>query len=162
MRYGLGYQGSKNKIAEWVVEQLPAAETLVDLFAGGCSITHCAMLKNKYKKYIANDKAPIIDLFKKAINGEYSNETRWIDRETFFAEEEKDPYIKYCWSFGNSGKSYLYSKEIEPWKKDLHYPTRERIVGVTEALTMNNFITGRRLKIIYLFPSIRCQSHSSK
>lgn len=89
MRYGLGYQGSKNKIAEWVVEQLPTAETLVDLFAGGCSITHCAMLENKYKKYIANDKAPIISLFQKAINGEYSSETRWIDRETFSAEKKK-------------------------------------------------------------------------
>lgn len=32
MNYGLPYQGSKNGIAEWVVGQLPAAETFVDLF----------------------------------------------------------------------------------------------------------------------------------
>lgn len=37
MRYGVGYQGSKNKIAEWVVENLPSGEILVDLFAGGCA-----------------------------------------------------------------------------------------------------------------------------
>ena len=35
MNYGLPYQGSKNGIAEWVVGQLPAAETFVDLFCGG-------------------------------------------------------------------------------------------------------------------------------
>ena len=29
--------------------------------------------------------------------------------------------IKICWSFGNNGKNYLYSREIETWKKALHY-----------------------------------------
>ena len=122
MRYGLGYQGSKNKIAEWVVEQLPTADTLVDLFAGGCSITHCAMAKNKYKNYIINDiQDDIVTLFCDAVNGKYKNETRWIDRETFRREKDTDPYIKYCWSFSNNGLGYLYSKEIEPWKKAVHY-----------------------------------------
>ena len=53
--YGLPYMGSKNRIAEWVVENLPSAGTLVDLFAGGCAITHCAMLSGKFKHVIAND-----------------------------------------------------------------------------------------------------------
>ena len=122
MRYGLGYQGSKNKIAEWVVEQLPAADTLVDLFAGGCSITHCAMAQNKYKNYIINDiQSDVVTLFCNAVNGKYENETRWIDRETFFKEKDEDPFIKYCWSFSNNGVHYLYAKEIEPWKKAVHY-----------------------------------------
>lgn len=30
MRYGTPYKGSKNAIAPWVVEHLPAAETFVD------------------------------------------------------------------------------------------------------------------------------------
>lgn len=37
--YGLPYMGSKNKIAEWVVAHIPQADTLVDLFAGGCAVT---------------------------------------------------------------------------------------------------------------------------
>ena len=52
MRYGLPYIGSKNAIAEWVVDLLPEADVLCDLFCGGCAITHCALLKNKYKKTI--------------------------------------------------------------------------------------------------------------
>ena len=35
MRYGMPYQGSKSRIADWVVSVLPRSHTLVDLFAGG-------------------------------------------------------------------------------------------------------------------------------
>ena len=34
-RYGLPWQGSKSRIAEWVVDVLPPSHTLVDLFGGG-------------------------------------------------------------------------------------------------------------------------------
>ena len=68
------------------------------------------------------------DLIKKAINGDYQNEKRWISREDFFKLKEKDGYIKYCWSFSCAGINYLYSKEIEPWKKALHYA---RVLGDT-------------------------------
>ena len=34
-RYGMPWQGSKSRIAEWVVDVLPPSHTLVDLFAGG-------------------------------------------------------------------------------------------------------------------------------
>lgn len=44
MRYGLPYKGSKNKIAERIVDFLPKAKNFYDLFAGGCAITHCAEL----------------------------------------------------------------------------------------------------------------------
>lgn len=33
--YGMPYKGSKNSIAKWVLENLPPAETLYDLFGGG-------------------------------------------------------------------------------------------------------------------------------
>lgn len=35
MGYGIGYKGSKNKIAEEILEQLPSGNRLVDLFGGG-------------------------------------------------------------------------------------------------------------------------------
>jgi len=44
MRYGLPYKGSKNGIAKKIVDALPAGEVFVDLFAGGCAVTHAAML----------------------------------------------------------------------------------------------------------------------
>lgn len=114
--------GSKNKIAERFIALLPPAETFVDLFAGGCAMTHAALISGKYKKVIANDlDGRGIELFTRAIRGDYKNETRWIDRETFEKYKDSDPYICLCWSFGNSGTCYLYSKEIEEWKKALHY-----------------------------------------
>ena len=121
MNYGLPYKGSKNKIAEWVVSNFPQKDNFYDLFAGGCAITHCAMLQNKFKTYSINDVLDIPQLFVDAINGKYKNETRWISREDFFRLKDTDPYIKTCWSFGNNGKGYMYSREIEPWKKAVHF-----------------------------------------
>ena len=51
MNYGLPYMGSKNKIAEWVVGHFPEKKHFYDLFAGGCAVTHCAMLKNKFETF---------------------------------------------------------------------------------------------------------------
>ena len=53
--YGLPYQGSKNTIAEWILEKMPPAVMFFDLFAGGCAITHAAILSNKYKIFHVND-----------------------------------------------------------------------------------------------------------
>ena len=119
--------GSKNKIARDIVEQLPAAEYFVDLFCGGCSVTHAAMLSRKYKKFIINDIAPDMPrLFVDAINGKYRNEKRWISREDFERLKDTDTYVRTCWSFGNDGHSYIYGRKIEPWKKALHYA---RVLG---------------------------------
>ena len=41
MKYGLPYQGSKSRIADWVLSVLPASHTLVDLFAGGGCDSAC-------------------------------------------------------------------------------------------------------------------------
>lgn len=57
-RYGLPYKGSKNKIANEIVEQLPGGDCLVDLFAGGGAITHAALLSGKWKQFIMNDVQP--------------------------------------------------------------------------------------------------------
>ncbi len=121
MRYGLSYQGSKNDIAQWVIDHLPPADVLIDAFAGGCAITHCAMLSHKFKRIIANDIDDIPSLFIDAINGKYRDETRWISREDFFALKDTDPYVATSWSFKNDRKTYLYSKEIEPYKRAFHF-----------------------------------------
>ena len=55
MNFGLPYMGSKNQIAKDIINALPSGDRFVDLFAGGCSMTHCAMLSGKYKCFLAND-----------------------------------------------------------------------------------------------------------
>lgn len=120
MKYGTPYMGSKSKIAEWVVSNLPAAGSLYDLFAGGCAVTHCALLSGKYGHIYANDIGAAPRLFVDAANGKYRNMTGWVSREEFYAEKESDPYVKWCWSFGNNGRDYMYSRKIEAAKHALH------------------------------------------
>ena len=122
MKYGLPYKGSKNKLAERIVSLLPKRTHLIDLFCGGCAVSHAALLRNKYEHIHINDinwMCPT--LFIDALNGKYQNETRWISREDFFRLKDTDPYVAVVWSFGNNMQSYLYSKEIEPLKKAIHY-----------------------------------------
>ena len=116
MNYGLPYQGSKSKICEDVINHLPTADNLYDLFAGGCAVTDIALRKGLYNRYIVNDISDVPALFVKAVNGEYANEKRWISREDFYLLKDTDPYVRICWSFGNNGKSYMYSQDVEPWK----------------------------------------------
>lgn len=114
--------GSKNRIAEWVVDILPASDRLYDLFAGGCAITHCAMLSGKWNNYVINDINPgVTQLFLDAMDGKYKDENRWISREDFFKLKDDDPFVACCWSFGNDWRTYMYGPNIEPYKKACHY-----------------------------------------
>ena len=114
MRYGIPYQGSKSRIAEWVVSQLPPADTLVDLFAGGCAITHAALLSGKYSHVIANDLTKGPNVFRDAINGEFDDMQGGITRDEFLASD--DDAIKLLYSFGNNRNDYLWSPELESVK----------------------------------------------
>ena len=120
--YGLPYTGSKSRIAHWVIDNLPRGRVLIDAFAGGCAITHRALLSQKWQTIIANDingKYP--QLFLDAIHGRYRDEKRWISRQDFERLKSKDAFVACCWSFGNDLQHYMYSKAIEPYKRALHY-----------------------------------------
>ena len=120
MNYGLPYKGSKNSIAKWVISNLPASHTFVDLFAGGCAVTHAAILSGKFGRFIANDITEYPQVFRDAIDGKYRNECRWISREDFFRLKDDDPYVRLCWSFGSGMQTYLYAPEVERFKKHMH------------------------------------------
>lgn len=119
---GLPYKGGKNKLAERIVSLFPRAEHFYDLFAGGCAIAHCALLKNKFPHVHINDINPMMpQAFVKALQGGFDDEDRWISREDFMRLKDTDPYVAICFSFGNDLKTYCYGKEVEPLKKALHY-----------------------------------------
>lgn len=122
MKYGLPYKGSKNKLAERIVDFLPDGEHLIDLFCGGCAVTHRAMLCGKYPHVHINDiDWRPVRLFEDALAGMYDNEDRWISREDFFRLKDTDPYVAVVWSFGNNMRDYLYSRQIEPLKRAIHF-----------------------------------------
>ena len=116
--YGLPYQGSKNKIAEFIISKLPRAEHFYDLFAGGCAITHCALVSGKYNHIHANDiQVKYPQLFYDAAHGKYRNENRVITRDEFFMFKDSDALVELCWSFGNGRTAYLWDKNIEDVKQ---------------------------------------------
>lgn len=122
--FGVPYQGSKNRIAKDIIEVLPAGHRFVDLFAGGCAMTHAAILSGKYKSFLVNDKYPYgLRLFQMGVKGELDDPKylRWVPREDFEKEKDIDPFVKLGWSFSNNGKDYMYNTKIEPTKKALHY-----------------------------------------
>jgi len=124
-QYGLPYMGSKAKIIPSLALLFPKAKNFYDLFGGGGAVTHYMALhkKHRYEQFYFNEiKADIVELIKRAINGEYNYDVfkpRWISREDFFANLD-DPYVRCCWSFGNNQKGYLFGSEIEQYKKTMH------------------------------------------
>ena len=122
MNYGLPYKGSKNRIAKKILDVLPAAPVLYDVFCGGCAITHAALLSGKYSKVVANDiNGMIPHAFESAITGGFRNEDRWISRDDFQRLYKTDPYVAVCFSFGSNLRWYCYARDLEPYKRALHY-----------------------------------------
>ena len=122
MRYGLPYKGSKSRIVDELLTVMPPAEHFYDLFCGGCAVAHAAMLSGKWGTVHINDINPMMpEAFVKAINGGFDGEDRWISHEDFFRLRDTDPYASICFSFGNDLKSYCYARELEPYKKAMHY-----------------------------------------
>ena len=122
MNYGLPYKGSKNRIAKRILDVLPAAPVLYDVFCGGCAVTHAALLSGKYSRVVANDiNSMIPHAFEKALRGGFRTEDRWISRDDFQKLYKTDPYAAICFSFGNNLHEYCYARELEPYKRALHY-----------------------------------------
>ena len=123
MRYGVPYTGSKNSIAEWVIDHLPPAENFVDLFCGGCAVTHAAMLSGRYRRFIENDiNADITQFFIDCMRGKYTTENHkdFISSEVFRQKKDIDTYISIVWSFGNNRLDYLYGSDKEDIKRAFH------------------------------------------
>lgn len=120
MKYGLTYQGSKTDLAEWVVESIPPAPVFIDLFAGGCAVAHAAAASGKWGKVVANDATDSVMLFRDAVMGKYQNCSRWVSKEEFDLLKEVDAYARILFSFGCNGQDYMYSRDIEPYKKAMH------------------------------------------
>ena len=83
-KLGLPYQGSKRRIAAKIVDLFPAAQVLVDVFAGGCAVTHAALLSGKFDKVIANDLSDDPQLFYYCMKYGVPEKPKWVSRDEFF------------------------------------------------------------------------------
>ena len=152
--FGLPYMGSKSGIAEWVISKLPSADVFVEPFAGGCAVTHAAILSGKYKKIIFNDITDSTQVFLDAIRGKFRNENRWISREDFKRLKDTDDYVRICFSFGNDQRTYVYG-DIEPYKRAFHYavvfqdlqPFKDLGVFIPKSVVKSDNIISRRMSV---------------
>ena len=120
--YGICYMGSKNALAERIVALLPSASHLIDVFAGGCAVTHCAMKSGKWQHVHANDiNEMIVGAFRRAINGDFIGERRWVSHEEFNRVRDTDAYAAICFSFGGNMRRYAYSPANEDLERALHF-----------------------------------------
>ena len=118
--YGVPYQGSKSRLAERIVELLPPAGALYDLFAGGCAVAHCALLSGKWRRVVANDVTDSALFFGDVAAGRYRGRHEWIGREDFARLKDADAWVRLVWSFGNDQRTYLYGMDVEPYKRAVH------------------------------------------
>ena len=123
--YGIPYMGSKTKMARTIHRILPSGERFVDLFGGGFAMSHSALLlPKKYKSVLYNDyNTLLVNLIKDALHGKFSYKNfkpEFITRQDFDRLKDSDGYVKYIWSFGNSGKNYLFAEDVEPLKHMAH------------------------------------------
>lgn len=124
MNYGIPYKGSKSKIAMDIIGVLPSGRRFVDLFGGGGAMSHAALLSGKYDCVYYNELNPLlVDLLKRAIRGDFNYKIfkpEFITHAEFDRLKDSDGYIKYIWSFGNQGKTYMFGADIEEKKHAFH------------------------------------------
>lgn len=59
-------------------------------------------------------------LFERALRGEYLAYKHFVTSDEFKETKETDPFVTYCWSFGNKGTSYMYAANTEAYKHAAH------------------------------------------
>lgn len=137
---GIPYMWSKRKIAKEIVEHIkkenPKAKYFYDIFWGWWSIAFEAIRQGFSKVYYVDLDRWMCNLMEK-IKTSIPTDWYWrLDREEFHKiKDREDAYsvaMSICWSFGHDRSSYAYSRELEGWKKALHYAVVDQDYSLLE------------------------------
>ena len=129
--YRIPYMGSKHKMAEIILKQIMVScrdyrvRPFYDCFCGGGAVSYLAAENNLFKRVVANDyEKGLIELHKRLRDGGPVPHD-WVSREDFKNNHKRDDwygaFVRCCFSFSNRGATYLFGKDIEPIKKNMHY-----------------------------------------
>ena len=80
-------------------------------------MTHCALVKGKFERIIANDMTDSMMVFCAAINGEFDGYAACPSREEWLAYRDTDTALALLHSFGNDKTTYLWGEELEAVKR---------------------------------------------
>lgn len=146
MAFGIGYPGSKSKIANEIISILPRGKRFVDLFGGGGAMTHCAALSGKYESVLYNDADPhVFGFIRDIFLGKYASDVftpRWVTRQEFNEKKDVDGYVRFVWSFGNKGGEYFCAEAKEPLERAIF----EFIINGTQSALLDDISPGYRDK----------------
>ena len=119
MKYGLPYKGSKNSIAQKIVDALPNGKSFCDACCGGGAILMASALSGKYERVTGYDiNEAIIGLIRATMIDfgtiDYEHDLPSVDRKSFFESRDWNTgignwLVRYCYSFGNDGQTFLWS-----------------------------------------------------
>ena len=122
MKYGLPYKGSKNSIAQKIVDALPSGESFCDACCGGGAILMASALSGKYARVTGYDvNEAIVGLIRATMIDfgtiDYEHDLPSVDRKAFFEARNRsagisDWLVRYCYSFGTDGQTFLWSDEM--------------------------------------------------
>lgn len=121
MKYGLPYKGSKSAIAQKIMDALPSGESFCDACCGGGAILMAAALSGKYTRVTGYDiNEAIVGLIRATMIDfgtiDYEHDLPSVDRKSFFEARNRsagisDWLVRYCYSFGTDGQTFLWSDE---------------------------------------------------
>ena len=129
--YGTPYKGSKSKIApylaDYMINKHPNKHIFIDCCCGGLAMSHYILENYSSVRIIASDFEKSLYNLYKAIFSKDSKKlfdklfSIFVNRDEFFECLEKDDAystaVRFCYSFGNDGRTYLYSEDIENEKE---------------------------------------------
>ena len=111
--FGLSYMGSKNETAENIVSMFPRSRRLLDLFGGGASVTHAALVSGRFEQVVYNDIDPLmVDMINRLMT-EPLTPLRFVGRDEFNERYAVDPMVFFCWKYPGPNIGYLFSRGTE-------------------------------------------------
>ena len=111
--FGLPYMGSKNETAENIVSMFPRSRRLLDLFGGGASVTHAALVSGKFEQVVYNDIDPLMVEMLNRLKDEPLAPLRFVGRDEFKERCKVDPMVLFCWKYPVARPEYLFSPGTE-------------------------------------------------
>ena len=111
--FGLSYMGSKNETAENIVSMFPRSRRLLDLFGGGASVTHAALVSGRFEQVVYNDIDPLmVDMIKRLMTDPLPP-LRFVGRDEFKERYKVDPMAFFCWKYPGARPEYIYGPGTE-------------------------------------------------
>ena len=111
--FGLPYMGGKNATAENLVSMFPRGRRLLDLFGGGASVTHAALVSGRFEQVLYNDIDPLmVDMIKRLMTDPLPP-LRFVGRDEFKERYKVDPMVFFCWKFPSASMDYVFGPGTE-------------------------------------------------